>query len=335
MKVSELGEAGIINLLRRMIEESRDNSLPAWQKLLVGIGDDAAAWQGDATINLAKTDSLREDIHFIRGLFPWRDLGWKALAINLSDIAAMGALPRYALVSISLPGEAEVEEITALYQGLLECAKQYGVAIIGGDTDRAPRWDITVMLLGATKTPNQTLLLRSAARPGDKVAVTGYLGSAAACVKILKGQMEFEPEKAALLKKALFHPTPRIPEGQLLVAQGVKAAIDISDGLVLDLGHICQSSKVGARVELEKVPVEPVLKEKLGSRALELALAGGEDYELLFTAPNEMMKKVNAAGCPVHIIGEITGEPGKIALVDKDGKLLELSRTGWDHFARK
>ena len=333
MKVSELGESGLIDLLARLIDQSRDQKLLSWQNLIIGIGDDAAAWKGDNSIQLAKVDSLRENIHFAKGLFPWKELGWKALAINLSDIAAMGGLPRYALVSLALPGDTEVNDVVELYQGMLDCARQFGVAIIGGDTDNAPLVDVTVMVLGSA---SSSLLIRSAAKPGDKIAVTGSLGASAACVQMFKNKLSFDSGTSLALKKALFHPMPRLPEGQLLVEQGVRATIDISDGLVLDLGHICRSSKVGARIELECVPIAPVVREKFGDKALQLALSGGEDYELLFTARQEIIEKVKAkVSCPVTIIGEVLAEASKIKLVDKNGRLFDLAKTGWDHFAER
>jgi len=337
MKVADLGEAGLIDLLAQLIEKSRDRKFTSWQQLIIGIGDDAAAWQGDNSIQLAKVDSLRENVHFTLGTFPWKELGWKALAINLSDIAAMGGIPRYALVSLALPGETEVDDVVDLYQGMIGCAGQFGVAIIGGDTDNAPLVDITVMVLGNTKSPRQTLLTRSSAQPGDKIAVTGELGAAAACVQMLKRNLQFDRETTISLKNAFFHPIPRLPEGQLLVEQGVRTAIDISDGLILDLGHICKANGVGARIEVARVPISPPVKKGFGERALELALSGGEDYELLFTASTEVMDKVRAkASCPITVIGEILAEKaGEITLVDENGKPFHLTKTGWDHFAQR
>ena len=334
MKVAELGESGLIDLLAKLIDESRDNRLTSWRELIIGIGDDAAAWQGDSSIQLAKVDSLRENVHFTLDRFPWKELGWKALAINLSDIAAMGGVPRYALVSLALPGDTEVDNVVELYKGMIECARQFGVAIVGGDTDRASLVDVTVMVLGSAK---NSLLTRSSAKPGDKIAVTGELGAAAACVQMLNQCLQLDNKASAQFKSAFFHPIPRIWEGQLLAEQGVKAAIDISDGLVRDLGHICKASGVGARVEVERVPIAPAVKAKFQDKALELALSGGEDYELLFTAREEIIDKVKAkASCPITAIGEIVADKtGKITLVDKDGRQLELAKTGWDHFGQR
>jgi thiamine-monophosphate kinase len=181
------------------------------------------------------------------------------------------------------------------------------------------------------------LLTRSAAEVGDRVAVTGHLGSAAAGMEMLTRHLQFDAEATASLRKAFLQPYPRIAEGQVLVKGGVKAAIDISDGLISDLNHICQSSQVGARIEVERVPIAPTVRANFGARALELALSGGEDYELLFTARAGVIEQVKSAiSCPVTVIGEIVADKAsKITLVDKKGNPVSLPRTGWDHFVRK
>lgn len=335
MKVSELGEFGLIDLLAKMAYSARNNQEASWQQLIIGIGDDAAAWRSDASTQLATIDSFIQDIHFSLGTTSWEDLGWKAIAVNLSDIAAMGGLPRYALVSLALPGHSEVADVTALYQGMIELAQRFEVAIIGGDTSSAPLVAINITILGSTKGQDKDILTRSAAKPGDKVAVTGELGAAAAEVRMLNRKLQFSPEAAACFKKAFLRPYPRIAEGQLLVEQEVKTAIDISDGLIQDLSHICKASQVGARIEIDRVPIQPEVRANFGDSALELALSGGEDYELLFTASTEVIDKVKkAVPCPVTIIGEIVADKtGEITLVDKKGEPFNLGKTGWEHFA--
>ena len=248
MKVSQLGEFGLIDLLAKM-------AVGGDERLLIGIGDDAAAWKGDEAIQLATVDSFIEGVHFTRETTPWADIGGKALAVNLSDIAAMGGLPRYALVSLSLPGDTEVEDVTALYSGMLELAKQHGLTIVGGDTSRAPLVAIAVTVLG--ENPTKQILTRSSAKAGETIAVTGHLGGAAAGLEILKEKRRLGAGVEAPLKEAFLHPTPRVAEGLLLAEQGVKTAIDISDGLVADLGHICQASEVGALLEVGRLPIEP------------------------------------------------------------------------------
>ncbi|MFC2051377.1 thiamine-phosphate kinase [Chloroflexota bacterium] len=275
MKVSELGEFGLIDLLAGTAAEAQDKGAEAWQKLILGIGDDAAAWQGDASIQLATVDSLIQDVHFSLGLTSWEELGWRAMAANLSDIAAMGGVPRYALVSLALPGHTEVVDVTALYKGMIELARRFEVAIVGGDTGSAPIVIVNITILGSTKGGGKHLLTRSAARAGEKVAVTGYLGAASAGLKMLTENLRFDAEAANSLKEAFLKPHPRIAEGQILIEHGVKAAIDTSDGLVSDLGHICKVSRVSARIEVDRIPVQSAVEANFGDRALELALSGG------------------------------------------------------------
>jgi thiamine-monophosphate kinase len=324
VKLSELGEFGLIDLLAKMVGGDDE-------RLLIGIGDDAAAWQGDDSIQLASVDSFIQGVHFTLETTPWPDVGGKALAVNLSDIAAMGGIPRYALASLALPDDSEVEDVAALYNGMLKVGKQYGVSIIGGDISKAPLVAITITILGSS--PTEKILTRSSAKAGDIVAVTGNLGAAAAGMELLKSRRKLDPEaESRLLENAFLHPTPRIAEGLLLVEQGVKTAIDISDGLIADLGQICKASGVGARVEVERVPVEPAVKTAFSEKALELALSGGEDYELLFTASAEIVDKVKkAASGPVTAIGEIVAGTG-VSLLDKEGKPFELKKAGWEHF---
>ena len=336
MKVSELGEFGLIDLLAKTVSSSRDKQSTSWQQLILGIGDDAAAWYGDTSIQLATVDSLRQNVHFTLGTASWEDLGWKSLAINLSDIAAMGGLPKYALVSLAIPAYTEVDDVIALYKGMIELGQKFGVAIVGGDTDVASLIDITIAIFGSTEGRDKRILTRSTGSPGEKIVVTGYLGAAAAGLEMLSKKLQFESEATDSLSRAFLRPYPRIAEGQLLVEQGVKTAIDISDGLISDLNHICQSSQVGARIEADCVPIHPAVKANFGDRALELALSGGEDYELLFTASAEVVNKVRtAASCPVTVIGEVVSDMvGKITVVDREGNPVNLPREGWEHFKK-
>lgn len=330
MKVSELGEFGLIDRLSEMV--GRGQSKPTGS-LIVGIGDDTAAWQGDSSVQLATVDSLVEGVHFTLDTATYEEVGWKALAVNLSDIAAMGGKPEYALVALALPGDTEVEDVTDLYRGMMNLAGQFQVHIIGGNIARAPQLVIDVTVIGSA-VDRDSLLTRSAACPGDRVAVTGPLGAAAAGVEMLGKGLEYNPDLMKTLRSALLRPFPRIAEGRLLVEHGVKAAIDISDGLIADLSHICEASRVGARIEVDRVPVAPSVQAGFGDRALELALSGGEDYELLFTASADRVEKVSKiASCPVYVIGEIVADDKhQVMLVDNQGNPVSLSGKGWDHF---
>jgi thiamine-monophosphate kinase len=330
MKVSELGEFGLIDLLAKMIAESKINQLAP--DLIIGIGDDAAAWRCTAPIQLATVDSMVQDVHFSLETTTWQELGWKSLAINLSDIAAMGGVPQYSLVNLALPEDTEVENVAELYRGMIELARQFKVAIVGGNISRSPQVAITITVLGSS--PNKNILRRSQARPGDTIAVTGYPGSAKAGLEMLLKKLKFKLEDSQYLREAFLHPVPRIVEGQLLVKHGITTAIDISDGLLSDLRHICEASQVSARVNIDRLPIHAAVKANFGEKAVEMALGGGEDYELLFTGNAGVIKNVkDNMQCPVTIIGEIiAGEPGKISLLDAKGKPVKISRTGWQHF---
>ncbi|HEY4712448.1 MAG TPA: thiamine-phosphate kinase [Dehalococcoidia bacterium] len=329
MRLSELGEFGLINLIRSSI---RYSGRTPWQEVLVGIGDDAAAWQSDNRIQLATTDTLVQDVHFDLGVISWEELGWKALAVNLSDIAAMGGIPKYVLLSLALPGELEVADISKFINSMMHLAGEFGVALVGGNVATAPNVVITVTIIGCSK--GKAMLRRSTASSGEQIAVTGYLGLSAAGLEMLKGKAISDPEVSSILRRAHFRPVPRVEEGQILIEQGVKTAIDISDGLIADLDHICESSKVNAKIKIEQVPVHPVVTANFPNHQ-ELALCGGEDYELLFTADEAIVARVKQAlNCPVTVIGDITEEklPTRVTLVDGKGNIIPYKKGGWEHF---
>jgi thiamine-monophosphate kinase len=330
MKLSEIGEFGLIGLLARLIEEKQEKNSPVQKRLAAGIGDDAAAWKNSQPLTLATTDCLVQDVHFRPGQGSWRDLGWKALAVNLSDIAAMGGTPEYALVTLGLPADTMVEDITELYEGMIEAANEYGVAIAGGDTTSSATLFISLILTGSAQ---KKLLRRSAARPGDLIAVTGYTGMAAAGMAQLDSNTA--ASKAALpLTKAFLRPSPRLAEGRLILSASGCSAIDVSDGLIADLRHICAASKVGAVIQTSDVPIHPSLLELFPEQALDMALGGGEDYELLFTASAKTIEKVKAESpTPVTVIGKITSDyPGIVRVLDSQGRDYPLKKSGWDHF---
>ncbi|MFO8101426.1 MAG: thiamine-phosphate kinase [Dehalococcoidia bacterium] len=328
MKASESGEFGLIEILRRMVAE-RGEIAP---DLILGIGDDAAAWQVGESVQLGSTDMLVAGIHFNMDMISWHDLGWKALAVNISDIAAMGGMPEYAMISLGLPADAEVERVTELYQGMTEIARQFGVRIIGGDTVEAPVLTVSPVVIGRTE--KGRLMTRSGAEPGDLIAVTGNLGTSAAGLRMLRGKMQFDPETETLLRKAHLKPLPRVDEGRLLSRGGVKAAIDISDGLIADLTHVCRASRVGASLSAENIPIHPTVRDCFPNESLSLAISGGEDYELLFTAPKEIIESIKQQlADPITIIGEIVPEdPGEVKILDEGQNLITPKKGGWEHF---
>jgi len=332
MRLSELGEFGLINLIRSSSTRYGNSGRIPWQEVLVGIGDDAAAWKGDNHIQLATTDTLVQDVHFDLDIINWEELGWKALAVNLSDIAAMGGIPRYALLSLALPGELEVEDISKFINSIMHLAEEFRVAIVGGNVAASPNVVITATIIGCSK--GKAMLKRSTASPGEQIAVTGYLGSSAAGLEMLKGKTISDPKVSNFLRQAHFKPIPRVKEGQILIEQGVKTAIDISDGLVADLDHICESSKVNAKIKMEHVPVHPVVTANFPNHQ-DLALCGGEDYELLFTADETTVARTKQAlNCPVTVIGDITDEklPTRVTVVDSKGNIIPYKTAGWEHF---
>ncbi len=331
MRVSQLGEFGLIDALCRRVPTTD----PA---LRVPLGDDAAVWDA-ALPTIATTDTLVEDVHFRLGEATPAELGWKSLAVNLSDIAAMGGRPRWALVTLGLRPDMDTALLTGLYDGLGEACHAYGVVVAGGDvvSTRGPLF-LTVTLLGETLDPTGEVMRRSAARAGDVVAVTGMLGGSGAWLHPdlnAGGGAEVEA-----IRRAHFRPIPRVAEGQCLLRAGVRCAMDVSDGLVADLGHICQASGVAARIEAEQVPRHPAAAARLGpAAALDLALSGGEDYELLVCAPADVLAGAGpalarATGTAITEIGRIedasSGEPA-VRVVDASGAERPLARRGWDH----
>jgi thiamine-monophosphate kinase len=339
MQVKDLGEFGLIDLLNRMVVKERsphllgDQGAPLGFGLMVDTGDDTAAWRTGPATELFTTDTVVEDVHFTRHTTPWRDLGWKCLAANISDIASMGGRPMYALVTLGLPPETLVADIQELYRGLLDIANRHGVIIVGGDMVRSPVVFITVGLTGVR---SGMPLLRSSARPGQLVGVTGYVGSSGGGLKLLLEGVSASAQAAEYLFRAHRRPEPAVAAGGILAQAGVNAAMDISDGLADDLSKLCIASKVSARIFARQIPIHPWLKAVFPEECLDLALYGGEDYQLLFTASSQVMEQV-LPRLPEGsaIIGEITpGPPGQVTVVDAAGVEVTADRAGWDHFTR-
>ena len=334
MRIKELGEFGLIDRLNRLVVGQRrgpDNGALFAIRLTVDTGDDTAAWKPGVATELLTTDTVVEGVHFTRSTTPWRDLGWKSLASNISDIAAMGGLPLFALVTLGLSPEAEVEEVEELYGGLLEISNQYGVAIVGGDVVSSPVTFVTVCLTGLH--PGQPML-RSAAQIGDQVAVSGYLGGSGGGLRLMLDQLEASAEASNYLRQCHRRPLPAVAEGRALAEAGVTAAMDLSDGLAGDLPKLCRSSGVSARLYADRIPVHPLLRQAFPDGYLDLALNGGEDYLLLFTATAETVRKV-IPSLPegASVVGEIVpGESGLVTMVEPSGVEKVVGSGGWDHF---
>ncbi len=333
MTIRDLGEFGLIERLVGAAGVAADDCL------IVGPGDDAAVWRSGGGYTIATTDTMVAGVHFLPDQANWRDVGWKALASNVSDIAAMGGTPTFALVTLCLPPDARVDDVDALHAGMLECAEQYGVTIAGGDIVSSDTFTITVALLGeAAVTDDGTppMLRRNAARPGDAIAVTGPLGGSAGGLRALLERAPDSDDVRALIRRHM-RPQPRVDAGRAAVHEGVRCGMDISDGLVQDLGHICAASGLGAGITLSRVPLEPALVRVYGDDAPAMAASGGEDYELLLIAPPEMLDAVQSIlSTPLAIIGAMhkAGEP-RVRLLDDAGAEITLPSSGWDHFAPK
>ncbi|RLB20384.1 MAG: thiamine-phosphate kinase [Deltaproteobacteria bacterium] len=308
--------------------------------ILQGIGDDCAVIGpfGDKVL-LVTTDLLVENVHFILDRTPARHLGEKAVAVNLSDIAAMGGVPRHLFVSLAIPHSFPLRILNALYEGMKEVCRAYGVNLLGGDTSASlAGLFINVAVIGEAMTDQ--VLYRKGASPGDSIYVTGPLGEAAAGLKILKGQIEAGLADWPSLIKALTRPRPQVEEGRIIAKSGLASAmIDLSDGLVADLGHICEASDSGAEILEECLPLSNTLisfAKKYNQDPIGLCLWGGEDYQLLITVPAangpafERMFKEKGCG-PVYKIGKIT-EGRRIRCVRPDGTERVLHGVGFDHF---
>jgi thiamine-monophosphate kinase len=312
--------------------------------LLLAIGDDAAVaaiTPGERIV--ISTDTLNDGVHFRLDWTSWKELGHKALAVNLSDLAAMGAQPILATINIGLTGDERIEDLEALYRGIGALAEATDTVIAGGDVTRSPAGlSITVTVIG--ETVGGEVMRRDAGRPGDQIWVTGTIGAAAAGLRLL--QMEAaDPRRGAatagLLIEALHRPEPRVAAGRALLGAGVRCAMDLSDGLSGDLDKIMSASRVDAEIHLEKIPVPASVRAIFRAEATELAVMGGDDYELLFAAPRSLSGAIEVALSTAEIagtvIGQLTGRasdtPTLTAISATGGRTL-ISERSFDHFRR-
>lgn len=310
--------------------------------VIEGIGDDSAVLRvAEHTQLLVTSDMLVDGVHFIRGkITPWQ-LGHKAMAVSLSDIAAMGGKPRHALVSIAIPPAITVEEIEEIYAGMKAILSRWAVNLVGGDTVKSPVLTIDVTMLGEAGNS----ILRSGARPGDQVLVTGTPGDSAAGLEILLApgawSEELLPADRDLLLSAHLTPEPALAQSALLGKLGcVTAMIDVSDGLASEINHICDRSGTGAEIFADQVPFSaPAVRAAslCGKDPLEWALCGGEDYDLLFTVPPHQARRVMKSFAradlgPVTVIGAIKEQSSGQILVLPAGNKVSLDPAGFNHF---
>lgn len=335
MELRELGEFGLISRIKEKLP-------PYPEGVIKGIGDDGAICSlAPDHLLISTVDLLIEGVHFDLTYTPPYFLGRKSLAVNLSDIAAMGAKPLYLLISLALPDRLPVEFVDEFISGCLGVAQENNVSLVGGDTSASPdRLFISVTVLGEGR--KAEVLCRQGAQVGDDLYVTGTLGDAYWGLKILrekKGEL-LSPEESYLVGRHL-NPSPRVREGQILAQQNLaRAMIDISDGLLADLSHICTESQVGATIWVEKIPLSTSLKMVAKGReepAWKAALIGGEDYELLFTAPPEkeaeIWKLSQEWKCGITKLGKIEGPTHGLVVKDSQGVVDIKNLKGYEHFA--
>jgi thiamine-monophosphate kinase len=302
---------------------------------LLGVGDDAALVRVRRGMDLTvSTDMLVAGRHFFADADPEK-LGHKALAVNLSDMAAMGATPRWVTLSLALPA-VDTAWLDAFTRGFMRLARRHAVDLVGGDTTCGPL-NICVQIMG--EVPTGQALTRAGARAGDDIWVSGQLGDAALALSALRKRLRLKPREAASAARRLHTPVPRIALG-LALRRIARSAIDISDGLIADLGHICERSGVAAVIEYERLPVSSVLRRYIDLPTARMALlAGGDDYELCFTAARTRRKQIERAGLRTGVkvarIGRILAPPAGawgVVVADRDGMPLKAGPTGFDHF---
>lgn len=358
MKISALGEFGLIERIRK----SSPQKSPS---VLTGIGDDAAALRvAPSAALLATTDMLIEKVHFDLAYTDFYSLGWKSAAVNLSDIAAMGGLPRFCLTSLAIPSRITAEQILDFYSGFNGLLRTHRTVLAGGDTCASPD-ALVVSVTALGEAHRRMILTRAGAKPGDHIFVTGTLGDSAAGLELLrmrsaergvrKGRFAFqrpEPSRQGRRGKGFssalhtpnselvgrhLRPVPRVEWGRKIALSGCASAlIDVSDGLSSDLGHVCEQSGLGAVVYSARIPLSAALRKSAGQLKkppLHYALSGGEDYELLLTAPPAKVKRLRSLGVPMTEIGEII-RGRQLIVIDERGKKRPLRPTGYNHFGR-
>ena len=333
MNLKDIGEFGFIKRISR-------GCLIRPQSVIKAIGDDAAAFipePGEAI--LVTTDLLVERIHFLRDATSGFNLGYKALSVNLSDIAAMGGTAREAFISIAVPENCSIDFLEDLYKGMKRLAAEFDVNLLGGDTTRS-KADLVINISVLGSAFEKEILYRNTAQHGDIICSTGFLGDSRAGFHLIINDIEADSNELKPLLDAHVMPKPYLREGRFFASQrGVHAVIDVSDGLSSDIGHIAEQSNVGIRLYSEKIPVSDNLEKfctGFDFDSVEYAMSGGEDYTLLCTiSPDKVdhiaAKYVKRFRNPLYQIGEIT-DSGKMELVLSDGQIRSFTPSGWDHF---
>jgi len=328
------GEQSLIDRIQRAIPSRPRRAALSSSRLRLGIGDDAALFSPAYGLDVVVTcDAFLENVHFLPEADSPDSVGYKSLARATSDIAAMGAVPRYFLLSLALPARRTNNWLDGFLAGMARAAREYGLVLAGGDTSRQPTVAISFTVIG--EVARGAALTRSGARPGDLIYVSGALGAAQLGLQLVRRGLSRHKRWKPLLRQHCY-PAIRLALGRFLASrQLASATIDLSDGLSTDLARLCASSRVGARLWQDCLPavaVPPLLRAR-GFDPLALALHGGDDYELLFTVPRRLAKKIPAQHRGVRLtpIGEII-RGRNVRLVDKDSRAASLDPLGWDHF---
>ena len=312
MKIKDIGEFGLID---------RISKKPNDKNIVVGIGDDAAVINAKG-LQVLTTDCLVEGDHFRTDWFTAKQIGMKAIEINVSDIAAMGAIPKYVLVSLALPKDLDVKFVDELYDGMWKTCDKYNIEIIGGNMTHCQQIVLSITLTGEVNQSN--ICTRNGAKPDDFILVSGYLGNGRAGLRLFqKNLKEFEQ-----VKKSYLEPMAQL-ESALKVAPYVNSMEDISDGLASEIKHICDESKCGAIIYKDKIPISDQVRgiaNKLREDESDYALYGGEDFELVFTIPKDKLDKVNG-----FLVGEIT--KNNAIRLSSNGKKKIINEKGYDHFS--
>ncbi|WP_191559320.1 thiamine-phosphate kinase [Metabacillus idriensis] len=304
--------------------------------LVEGIGDDAAVYQTkNDYLEIVCADTMVEGVHFLKDASSPKDIGFKAVAVNISDVAAMGGIPKYYLVTIAVPKSWSEEELVELYTGMDEIAEVYHMDLIGGDTvSTSDKLVITVTVIGEVKRNRQRL--RRDARPGDIVFVTGTIGDSAAGLQILLGNLSVNDEKdRSFLVNRHKRPSPQVKAGQILSSINRVSLNDISDGLASELNELCEASCVKMVIEKDKIPLSDSIRSLNSNQLDEWILYGGEDFELVGTVSpslfDQLQKQCNEEGICLTVIGHVEAGHSEVILLD-DGNETKLHKSGFNHF---
>ena len=335
-----ISESGLIEIIKRRVGEGGTSGQDE-----VGVGDDAAVLRFDWPRIVLTADAMVDGVHFISGSMSWYDIGWKCIVSNQSDIAAMGAVPEHAVLTLAIPGTTQVGDLDEVLSGVIDALDCFGGKLVGGDTVSSEVIMLSVALTGRLFNAER-VITRNAARPQQLIAVSGSMGSSVAGLTVLKQRLDsdrqsVQSEYEETLLNAHFRPSPRVDLVPELVSAGIECAMDVSDGLLIDLERICTASQVDAIVYADDVPICPALGSLFPDRAHEFAMTGGEDYELLYVGDADAIAQVNAAQpgrkpADFGVIGEIIPKRGvdvEVTVLDDSGRAIEFHAKGWDHFA--